>query len=499
MGRHQEIIESIAHEEEILSRLRTDEAACLERLRKLREELAGLTPQISPPIVTAHEVPASNNEKIALFRSLFRGREDVFALRWENPRTGKSGYAPACTNEWQDGVCEKKGRAKHGGSAVCGTCKAQAFRPVTDDEVARHLKGGQTMGVYPLLQNDTCWFLAVDFDGDQWQRDAAAFSGVCRENGVPPLLERSRSGNGAHAWFFFAVPIEAALARGFASALLTRTMFKRHEISLRSYDRLFPNQDTLPRGGFGNLIALPLQRGPREEGNTVFLQDDLTPAPDQWASLATLRRLSRSQLEDLVKEHGETQSPAGGRRAKPEGARGKPRSGSADAAAPREIADPSPIPLVLSKSVAIPKSSLSSPLVKSLKDLATFGNPEYFQRQRMRLSVARTPRVIACFGEDDTTLTLPRGCLDEANILLREAGYPVTVVDSRNPVTPISLTFSGSLSTAQEEAVQGMLSHDAGVLVAPPGAGKTVIGCRLIAERQASTLVIVHRQELLAQ
>lgn len=237
--------------------------------------------------------------KIALFRSLFRGRDDVYARRFENRRTGKSGYAPACAHEWVTGLCEKP-RIK------CTACPHQRFLPVTDGTLHWHLTGCDdaghdfVMGIYPLLRDETCFFLAIDLDKEKWLDDARAVRETCRRLGLPVALERSRSGNGGHFWFFFEEAIPANLARKLGAFLLTETMDARPDIGLDSYDRFFPNQDTLPQGGFGNLIALPLQKSPRERGCSVFLNDDFQPHSDQWAWLSSIRRMSRSTVETIV-------------------------------------------------------------------------------------------------------------------------------------------------------------------------------------------------------
>jgi len=237
--------------------------------------------------------------KIALFRSLFRGREDIYPRRFENRRTGKTGYAPACAHEWVRGICEKP-RVK------CTDCLHQRFLPVTDDVIRWHLSGRDdggrpfVAGVYPLLRDETCFFVAVDFDKGGWQEDATAFLDTCHRLEIPAALERSRSGRGAHVWLFFDEAIPAALGRRLASHILTETMERRPDVGLDSYDRLFPNQDTLPHGGFGNLIALPLQKGPRGQGHSLFLDDHLEPWSDQWAFLASIRKITRAHAESLV-------------------------------------------------------------------------------------------------------------------------------------------------------------------------------------------------------
>jgi len=237
--------------------------------------------------------------KIALFRSLFRGREDVYPRRFESRKTGRAGYSPVCGNEWVQGICEKP-RIK------CSECPHQRFLPVTDDAIQWHLKGDDygrnfVMGVYPMLLDETCFFLAADFDKTKWQEDIAAFWETCRQMNLPAALERSRSGKGGHIWFFFNEAVPAALARKLGAHILTETMERRPDIGLDSYDRFFPNQDTLPQGGFGNLIALPLQRRPRESGNSVFLDERFTPFPDQWEFLSSIRRINRSEVEERVR------------------------------------------------------------------------------------------------------------------------------------------------------------------------------------------------------
>jgi len=245
----------------------------------------------------------SNKDKIALFRNLFRGREDVYAKRYESKKSGQSGYLPACKNEWVQGVCEKANATVKKKNA-CATCPHRVFVPVSDDVIECHLLGripnGNyaipfVMGVYPLLRDETCWFLALDFDKHTWRDDAQAFMETCRVEGIPASLERSRSGNGAHIWLFFERPVAAAKARTLGSVLMTKTLDRRPEIGLDSFDRFFPNQDTLPKGGFGNLIALPLQKAARAQGNTVFLDERLAPYPDQWAYLTGIKRINEER------------------------------------------------------------------------------------------------------------------------------------------------------------------------------------------------------------
>jgi hypothetical protein len=278
-----------------------------ERIRleaRLREIEHGKEQLIAQRSVLPTPAPAVTNgspaaDKIALFRKLFAGRTDVLPVRWENPKSGRTGYAPACANEWVRGVCGKP-------QVRCGECPNQSFIPVTDEVIEAHLRGEDRIrrngevdfvaGIYPLLFDDTCHFLAVDFDDETWSSDALAFIVTCRDTDVPAAIERSRSGNGGHVWLFFSDAVPAFEARRLGTMLLTRTMNQRPEIGFDSYDRLFPSQDTMPGGGFGNLIALPLQRRAREKGNSVFVDEQLVPYPDQWTFLSSLRRLSASDV-----------------------------------------------------------------------------------------------------------------------------------------------------------------------------------------------------------
>jgi len=443
---------------------------------------------------------SSPQTKVALFRSLFRGRDDVYPQRFESRKTGKSGYAPACANEWVRGVCEKP-RIK------CAECPNRRFLPVTDDVIRWHLSGsnadGQLFvaGVYPLLQDETCFLLAVDFDKASWQKDAVAFLETCHHFNVPVALERSRSGRGAHVWFFFEGAIPAALARRLGSYVLTETMERRPDIGLDSYDRLFPNQDTMPHGGFGNLIALPLQRAARKQNNTVFLDRAFVPWPDQWAFLASVRKIARSQIEQIV-EDAERRGRILGVRlppqddddaapwtAPPSGQRAIPIVGDL----------PASLELVLSNQIYISKQDLHPGLRNRLLRLAAFQNPEFYKAQAMRLSTYNKPRVVACAEELPQHIGLPRGCLDDVRKTLTDLGIRMAIRDERRDGSRVEVKFQGELRREQKAAADAMLRHETGVLAATTAFGKTVIAAWLIAQRGVNALVLVHRRQLLDQ
>jgi len=504
--RREELIAAIAREELKLAQLRSELNERAARLVAPHRELSSLSPAQTESLSSAtpnQAAPAalSNAEKVKLFRRLFCGRENVFARRWENPQTGRSGYSPACANEWTHGLCEKKKGA--GRRVSCGECPTQAFSPVTDEEIAKHLNGTHVMGVYPLLPNETCWFLAIDFDEGSWQDDVAAFVETCQGLGVPVAIERSRSGNGAHAWFFFTAPVEATSARKMGCFLLTETMTQRHQLSMESYDRLFPNQDTLPKGGFGNLIALPLQHRAREVGNSVFVDSVFSPFPDQWAFLSSVQRLDPAFIHALIDEARHHRQAIGVQTSGTLDVGERAPWGQAPSGQPPRAAVTGPLPLVthavLSQRLFVEKTGLPSALLSQVKRLAAFQNPEFYRKQRMRFSTALTPRVIACFEDLTEHIALPRGCLPEVETLFHEYGVALAIDDRRENGTPLDVKFRGSLTSVQEQAVQALLAHDTGVLVAPSGIGKTVVGVYLVAARGRSSLVLVHRKPLLDQ
>ena len=439
--------------------------------------------------------------KIALFRSLFRVRDDVYARRFESKRTGKSGYAPACANEWVRGVCEKP-RIK------CADCPHRRFLPLTDDVIRWHLSGcdldGEPFvaGGYPLFQDETCAFLAIDFDKAEWGADSVAFLQTCRRMHLPAALERSRSGRGGHVWLFFEEAIPAALARRLGSSLLTETMERRPDVGLDSYDRLFPNQDFLPQGGFGNLIALPLQKVPRDQANSVFVDDNLKPWPDQWAFLAGQQRVGRAQAEGLVQEAERRGRVLGVRLPSDEEDdiapwTAPPSRRTRDAPIVGEL--PQTLELVLGNQIYIAKEGLPPALRNRLLRLAAFQNPEFYKAQAMRLSTYGKPRVIACAEDHPHHIGLPRGCLDDVRATLQDLGIRVATRDERHGGQPLRIDFSGELRPEQKSAVQALLAHDMGVLAATTAFGKTVVAAWLIARRGVNVLVLVHRRQLLDQ
>lgn len=439
-------------------------------------------------------------QKIALFRSLFRGREDVYPRRFESRSSGKSGYSPFCANEWVTGVCEKP-RVK------CATCQHRQFLPVTDDVIRRHLagtdeRGGDFVaGVYPMLLDETCYFLAIDLDKSNWRDDAVAVLETSRHMNVPAVLERSRSGNGGHIWIFFETAIPASVARRLGSHLLTETMERRPDIGLDSYDRFFPNQDTLPQGGFGNLIALPLQKRPRAAGNSVFIDEALDPFDDQWAFLSSIQRMPQAAVNEIVRHAGQAGRIIGVRMASSdddvEPWTLPPSRRRTDLKISGEL--PARLDLTLSDQIYISKEDVPPELRNCMIRLAAFQNPEFYKAQSMRLPTWGKPRIIGCAEDHPRHFALPRGCYEDVRTLLDDLKIEVSTHDQRVGGEPIDLSFQGELRPEQKTAVRKLLEHDTGVLSATTAFGKTVVAAWMIAERRVNTLVLVHRRQLLDQ
>lgn len=365
--------------------------------------------------------------------------------------------------------------------------RPKSFLPLTDEVLESHLTGETPVGIYPLLKDDKCRFLACDFDGDGWALDAGTFLAAAERHDVAAYLERSRSGAGGHVWIFLTAPVPAVAARRLAAGLLREAMVERGEINLESYDRFFPNQDFLPKGSFGNLIALPLDGMAREQGNTEFVDPGtLEPHPDQWAFLAEVARLPPKGLDQAL-----ASLPAV--KVGPDALKAHIRSTR------NRLPAPNAVPCTQGAMLSVQKSGLPPWLLSDIKHLASVHNPQFYERQRLRLSTFKVPRFVRCYHEDLTHIHLPRGLLEQLEKLMSGAGSQLDMRDDRIVLDEIGLSFSGNLMPAQDNAVDSLLKNDLGVLVAPPGVGKTVMACSVIARRSVPTIVLLHRKPLLDQ
>nr|WP_064251304.1 DEAD/DEAH box helicase [Rhizobium leguminosarum]OAP88127.1 restriction endonuclease subunit R [Rhizobium leguminosarum] len=498
---------------ENIARIRRRLADLNEERMALERELEAFEQQLISDSRVAAEKPAFTDapvtnsspsmEKVELFRQLFAGRPDVFPVRWENRKDGRTGYSPSCSNEWAKGICGKP-------KVKCGDCPHQAFIPYSEDIIERHLRGGDirssdfVAGVYPLLQDETCWFLAADFDKESWADDTRALLATCHAKGIAAALERSRSGNGGHVWIFFSKPVPAKVARQLGAALITETMENRPEIGFTSYDRFFPNQDTMPLGGFGNLIALPLQRKARENGNSVFVDGDLQPYDDQWAYLSSLPRLLADEVFRIADEAELSGRVLGVRMPVDDEHADEPwKMLPSRRSEPRRIeaAIPQSIKVVIADQVYIDRTELPSALIAQFVRLAAFQNPEFYRAQAMRLPTFGKPRIISCAELHPRHVALPRGCFDEAIELIKSHGATAILEDHREDgdALPAGVSFQGELRRPQSRAFDALVANDNGVLAATTAFGKTVVAAALIAHRSRNTLVLVHRRELLTQ
>lgn len=453
---------------------------------------------MNKPIYSLVSVPTitlSIDERIRLFQSLFKGREDVFARRWFSKTTGKSGYQPVCINEWKQGICDKK-------KYRCAICPNRNFAPLTTQDMYRHLEGKDeyccdVVGLYAIMQDNNCAFLCADFDDKNckygYKEDVLAYVGVCREWLIPYAIERSRSGNGAHVWIFFEAPLPASKARRLGNAILTEAMTRNGQMSFNSYDRFFPNQDYLPEGGFGNLVALPLQGQARRKQNSVFVDNDFLVYKDQWAFLYNLKKIQESTIDQLLRLHYQEEL-------------GKLSMSSESkpwvTPLPQNITQEdfhAKVEIIKADKLYIPLKAVSAKVLNHLKRIAAFKNPEFYNKQALRLSTYAIPRIISCFDITNEYLAMPRGCEDATRSFLNDNAVTYTIIDKTNHGNKISVSFQGEEREEQLEAINALLTYTNGILHATTAFGKTVTAAAIIARKKVNTLILVHSKALLKQ
>ncbi len=410
----------------------------------------------------------SLSHQIQIFKSVFKGREDVFAIRWE--KANKSGYMPAY---YYDPYMYRAHKMKGG---TFQNYNDKRYLKLTDQEIAKHLNGEQLIGVYPILTDNTSWFLAADFDKENWIEECRKFISACNALNIPTYLERSRSGNGGHIWIFFEQPYPAIRSRKiFLNILEQSGAFSLFDKS-SSFDRLFPNQDFLSGKGFGNLIALPLFKKTFEQGNSCFIDEaKLQPIPDQWQFLQSIKRISITELDKLYKEV----------------------SNSTVSTLHKTIKGK--LTIALDNVVKISRDGMTAPLIDFLKEELNFTNSEFIIKKKIGRSTFGTERYFKFVEETENEIIVPRGFIGKLIRFCRENKIEHDFIDERKKQNAISFSFNAQLREHQQTVIESVSKKDLGVIVAPPGSGKTIVALKIISEKQQPALIIVHRKQLVEQ
>lgn len=495
-----EHIKQLEAENQYLKKLLDDAGIPYDKADKVLEKNEPQEINIKEELIT--------KELVQFFYSMFKGRKDVYSLRSGNPnaKTGKHGYYTQCENFWKAGLCGKK----DGKNTKCQSCPNQKYKPLTGDVIYAHLMGvkedcSDVVGLYPVWPDGTCNYLVFDFDNHdessdsvKWQEEANALRGICTDNDVPCLVERSRSGKGAHVWIFFEKAINIKKARLFGAALLDKGAESVNQQSFDTYDRMIPAQDKLPEGGLGNLVALPLQGRAVKNGNSVFVDEKWQPYHEQWSVLKNTGKLSEAFINEKLSSWGNKYSIS---------------NSESDNEAPRQLSinetpwenrsgfeksdTEGPVRIVLADKVYVDKTGIKPRLQNKIRRLAAYNNPEYFRNQGMGISTFGIPRIVYSGEDTKQFISIPRGCLNKLCDNLKAASIDYSLDDKRNNGIEIKVSFKGELYPEQQDAVRSLTGHDIGVLAAATGFGKTVVGSYLISERKVNTLILVHTSEIM--
>lgn len=462
-------------------------------IRTKKSQISSLLDEISKLEYEMNQNKKTNisiEEKIKVYSDYFRGRDDVYPyLSIDKKDSSKKYYIPACLNEWKTGICNKTM------GKPCKTCQYREDKPLSYEVIRNHIYSNHPIGLYPILDDDTCYFLVFDFDDKKNEtkikEDILAFTNICDKYNIPVSLERSRSGKGIHAWIFFECKIKALNARKLGSLLLSKTMEIRDSLSIESFDRMFPSQDYLPKGGYGNLIALPFQNEPSKYGNTTFIDRNFMQIQSQFDYLCSIKKLKQDEVFEAINIlSNETIDISHEDLDIKKEIKNKSKN---------KFAFPKVINVVLEDMIYIDKANLSSAVKNSFRRLASFANPEFYKKQRLRMSVYNIPMVIDCSKETEKYLKLPRGTFEYLNSLCNEQHIKMNIIDKRNTGEKHSFKFNGKLYEEQKNALSKIMEYDNGILYAPTGFGKTVICCNLIAERGVNTLIITEKLQILRQ
>ena len=410
--------------------------------------------------------------QIQLLKSLFKGREDVFALRWE--KANKSGYMPAY---YYDPYMYRL--HKQSGGTFKGY-KDKAYLKLDDVQLTKHLKGNHFIGIYPLLKDNTSWFIVADFDKKNWQKQSQIAIKACEKYNIPAYLERSRSGNGGHVWIFFEQPYPAVKSRKILLHLFEQegvfSVFDKNS----SFDRLFPNQNYLSGKGLGNLIALPFQGKALKDNNSCFInKETFTPYQDQWEFLKAIKKVSVIHLDSVLKELSNEESQ--------------------NANSENKIPINGKLKIVLTNSIAINRNGLTPIIVDFLKEYLNFFNTDYAIKKKTGKSTWKTERYFNLIEETENTIEIPRGFVGKFIRFCKTQNIDYEFLDQRKKLNNVVFSSSIKLLEHQYRPIEITSKKDFGIIVAPPGSGKTIIGLKIIEQKKQPALIITHRKQIAEQ